>query len=352
MKVLTLRVLTAGVGVDPAPLVAHFDAAGGLIGRADSARLRLPDPSRTVSRFHAHVSSSDGRFYVEDMGSPNPISINGRVVQAGQHVELHAGDRIGIAHYTISVEIGDAIVAPPPSTWDDTDEGDYRTQLVVDRGRQREVAPQSMEALIAPGTQDLWQAFLEGARVRVDLPQGVRPELMRMLGTLLRSAVLALRRQLGLRLLVRREIEADTTVIRTRQNNPLKFALDDDHAVAAILKPPLPTFMSGPAAVEDAAADLESHARATIAAMRAAAHEVLSRFEPDALEARLAKPGLLESLMPNKRKALLWQLYVAQYRRICTEAQGGFDEAFNRAFALAYDAEIAKMKRPGTTAGQ
>ncbi|MCX8005979.1 MAG: FHA domain-containing protein, partial [Burkholderiaceae bacterium] len=72
---LVLRVLSSGDGTEVAPLVARFDASGGLIGRADSARLRLPDPKRTVSRFHAHVSFADGKFFIEDMGSPNPVTV-------------------------------------------------------------------------------------------------------------------------------------------------------------------------------------------------------------------------------------------------------------------------------------
>ena len=48
---LVLRVVGRVGDNDATPIVAHFDASGGLIGRADTARLVLPDAKRMVSRF-------------------------------------------------------------------------------------------------------------------------------------------------------------------------------------------------------------------------------------------------------------------------------------------------------------
>lgn len=343
--ILTLRVLSSGDGGDVASLVARFDAAGGLIGRADSARLRLPDPKRTVSRFHAHVSFADGKFYIEDMGSPNPVAINGRVLQSGQRAELNPGDRLAIAHYLIGVEIGDSqpALAEEDVPWDERAEAEERTRIVVDRS-----------AIAAAGgppatPAELWEAFEEGARAQIELPHGLRPDTMRTLGALLRGAIAALRRQLGLRMLVRRDGGAETASIRNKNNNPLKFALDDERALAALVKPPLPTFLSGPQAIDDSAAELEAHARATMFAMRAAARELMARVEPAALEKKLASSGLLDSLLPARRKAALWDLYVAALREIAA-MPGGFDEAFSRAFLAAYEQEMARLRRPGTLA--
>ncbi|HXF45651.1 MAG TPA: type VI secretion system-associated FHA domain protein [Burkholderiaceae bacterium] len=343
--ILTLRVLSSGDGGDVAPLVARFDAAGGLIGRADSARLKLPDPKRTVSRFHAHVSFADGKFYIEDMGSPNPVSINGRVLQSGQRAELNPGDRLAIAHYIVGVEIGDSqpALAEEDVPWEERADADERTRIVVDRS-----------ALAAAGgppatPAELWQAFEEGAKVEIELPHGLRPDTMRTIGALLRNAIGALRKQLGLRMLVRRDAEVEAATIRTKNNNPLKFALDDARALTALVKPPLPTFLPGPAAIEESAAELEAHARATMFAMRAAARELLARVDPVALEKKLVSSGVLDSLLPARRKAALWDQYVATLRDI-TGAAGAFDEAFNRAFLAAYEQEMARLRRPGTVA--
>jgi predicted component of type VI protein secretion system len=342
--ILTLRVLSSAEGGDFTPLVARFDAAGGLIGRADSARLKLADPKRTVSRFHAHVSFADGRFYIEDMGSPNPIAVNSRTLQSGQRVELNPGDRLQIAHYVVGVEIGDAqpALAEEEVSWENSVDAEERTRLVVDRG--------FVAAGGGPPTSsaELWQAFEEGAKVQLELPQGLRPEVMRTLGAVVRGAVSALRKQLGLRMLVRREGDGDMGAIRAKNNNPLKFALDDARAITALLKPPLPTFLAGPAAVDETSAELEAHMRATMFAMRAAAQQLLAKVDPAALEKRLAG-GVFDSLMPARRKAALWDLFAEQMRDIAG-GQGGLDESFTRAFVAAYDHEMARLRRPGTLA--
>jgi FHA domain-containing protein len=342
--ILTLRVLSSADGGDLAGLVARFDAAGGLIGRADSARLKLPDTKRTVSRFHAHVSFADGHFFVEDMGSPNPIAVNNKQLQSGQRVELNPGDRIQIAHYVVGVEIGEPqpALAEEQVSWDEGEDAE-RTRLVIDRS--------AMAAAGGPPSSaaDLWAAFEDGAKLQLELQQGLRPEMMRTIGAVLRGAIAALRKQLGLRMLVRREGDADSAAIRSKNNNPLKFALDDARAISALIKPPLPTFLAGPAAVEETSGELEAHMRATMFAMRAAAQQLLMRVEPATLEKKLAAGGMFDSLMPARRKAALWDLFVEQLRDIAG-GPGGFDETFNRAFIAAYDHEMARLRRPGTLA--
>ena len=341
--ILTLRVLSSAEGGELTGLVARFDAAGGLVGRADSARLKLPDPKRTVSRFHAHVSFADGHFFIEDMGSPNPIAVNHKVLQSGQRVELNSGDRIQVAHYLVGAEVGDAqpALVEEQTNWDEGAEAEERTRLVVDRS-----------AVAAAGgppatPAELWAAFEEGARLQLELQQGLRPEMMRTIGAVVRGAITALRKQLGLRMLVRRDSDADLSAIRSKNNNPLKFALDDARAITALIKPPLPTFLAGPAAVDETSAELEAHMRATMFAMRAAAQQLLARVDPAVLEKKLASGGMFDSLMPARRKAALWDAFMDQLREIAG-GPGGFDESFNRAFLAAYDHEMARLRRPGT----
>ncbi|MCS6944479.1 MAG: FHA domain-containing protein [Sutterellaceae bacterium] len=340
---LVLRVLSSGDGSDVTPLVARFDASGGLIGRADSARLRLPDPKRTVSRFHAHVSFADGKFFIEDMGSPNPVTVNGHVLRAGERVELNPGDRLGIAHYVVGVEIGDSqpALAEEDVPWEERPEADERTRIVSDRATWAATDGPPATA------QQLWEAFQEGANVQIELPHGLHADTMRTIGAVLRGAVAALRRQLGLSMLVRRDSEAASPPVRSRNNNPLKFALDDARALAALVKPPLPTFLSGPQAIEESAAELEAHARATMFAMRAAMRELFARIDPALLEKKAGSRGFLHALFPARRKAALWEQYLAALQEL-TAGAGGLDEAYARAFLTAYEQEIARARRPAT----
>lgn len=394
---LVLRVVGWPEGVAPAALFAHFDSGGGLIGRSETARLALPDPKRTVSRFHAHVSCTDGVFYLEDMGSTNPPSVNGTVLGTNQRSELKVGDRIKIGDYTLVVEIDEpelartAIANRRDGGWDDEDNA--HTQVVDpdelpidgpislrrgatqppppatfarDLGRElpretprpvpyaapRTLPPDAAHTELLPrqaGTpsspDELWRAFQEGAQVNVELPHGLRPELMRTIGGMLRSVIVGVRRLVLMRAHAKTEVDSEVTMLRARNNNPLKFASDDSRALTALLKPPPAGFLPGPAAVEDAMNDLESHHAATQAAMRTALEQVVLRFEPQALERRLTREGLFAALVPMGRKAKLWDLYVSQYRAIGTEVREGFREAFDRAFAAAYDAEVARIER-------
>lgn len=63
-----------------------------LIGRSPSAAVRLADP--TVSRLHARIERRDGQTYVEDLGSRNGTSLNGKPIP--REALLEVGDRVRV----------------------------------------------------------------------------------------------------------------------------------------------------------------------------------------------------------------------------------------------------------------
>lgn len=342
---LALKVISRPDESDTTPLVAHFDASGGLIGRAETARLLLPDPKRMVSRFHAHVSFHDGTYYLEDMGSTNPASVNGRALASGQKVPLAAGDRIRIGHYTIACEFEDASRAVATAAAHELSGGHTEIEQHTRILARAPAGAAAGARAAAVSVDDLWRAFEEGVGVRVDLPGGPRPELMRTIGGMVRDAIGGLRRLLASRREAKKQVDADVTALRARGiNNPLKFAQDDARALANVLKPPIPGFMSGPEAIKDAVLDLESHIAATTTAMRVASERMLARLDPQALAARSAGGGVA-SVVPMARKARLWDQYVAQHRALAHEAHAAFQQAFDEAFAAAYEAEVQRIRR-------
>ncbi len=349
---LALRVIGRPEEDTGGPQIAHFDPRGGLIGRADTARLVLPDPKRTVSRFHAHVSFENGRYLIEDMGSTNPAAVNGQPLASGQRVALASGDRIRIGSYTLSAELESGEIAPADAVAPGAAEEIYAHTRIA--AREATQAPAARAARPATG-DELWRAFQEGAEAAVELPDGLRPESMRMLGAMMKSLVSGVRRLLQLRMLVKQELDSDQTLLRARHNNPIKFAPDDARAIAALLRPPLPGFSAGPPAVDEVMADLQVHTLATRAAIGIAIERVLARFEPQALEQRLAGGSVLRRLLPGGRKAALWDLYLEQQRAIRSDAVEGFQAAFAQAFAEAYERESGRLKtiahtRPQTVA--
>ena len=90
---LILKVVEGPKGAEWRGLQARFDASGGLIGRAETARLSLPDSTRTVSRFHAHVSCSGETYFLEEMGSRNTATVNGKAVTAARRSKPEARKR-------------------------------------------------------------------------------------------------------------------------------------------------------------------------------------------------------------------------------------------------------------------
>ncbi|HSC00351.1 MAG TPA: type VI secretion system-associated FHA domain protein, partial [Burkholderiaceae bacterium] len=89
--------------------------------------------------------------------------------------------------------------------------------------------------------------------------------------------------------------------------------------------------------------DLRAHQVALLAGMRAALDTVMSRFDPEALEQRLASGSALENLIPANRRARLWSAYGEAYARIVGEIEDDFDALFGPAFLKAYQAQLEAL---------
>lgn len=228
------------------------------------------------------------------------------------------------------------VVAPRPAP--------APAELAPARIAPAEVAP----APAAPWSGDaaaLWRAFCEGAGVKVEPPEGVTPELMRLAGTLLRSAIDGTLQMIAMRSATRHELRADVTMIQARNNNPLKFSPDAQAALEQLLQPPLRGFMPGPAAVTEAMDDLVGHAIGTMAGTRSALEGVLARFAPQALEGKLVGKTVFDSLLPMAHRAKLWELYLQHYEAIREEAQEDFHALFGKAFVEAYEQQLEQLRR-------
>ncbi len=198
----------------------------------------------------------------------------------------------------------------------------------------------------------LTQAFLKGANLPDNaLPNGLTPEVMAMVGSLLRSATAGAVDMLAARTATKLEVQASVTIISTQANNPLKFLPNGDVALQQLLGKQMPGFMRADEAMKDAFDDLRAHEIGVIAGTRAALTEVLGRFDPGVLGERLAKGGLLDSVLPSVRKTKLWDMYLERYLQIRREAEDDFQSIFGRAFVQAYERETTRMKAQKTGSG-
>jgi len=189
----------------------------------------------------------------------------------------------------------------------------------------------------------LWAAFCEGAGINIKLPQGLTPELMKVIGQVLNHSIDGTIKLVAVRAAAKQELKADVTIIQARNNNPLKFSPDAGVAIEQLLQPPMRGFMMGPAAVSDVMDDLLGHAIGTMAGMRAALTGVLERFEPARLEGKLAANSVLDSVLPMNRRAKLWELYLQHYKRIRDDAQDDFHDLFGKAFIEAYEEQLDRL---------
>ena len=101
---LRIRVIQANGALPASPASHDFDERGGTIGRDDSNALVLPDPDRHISRMQAQVEYNGSSYLLIDHGG-NPTQINGRPVGKGSSAAIRDGDEIGIAGYTLRVEV-------------------------------------------------------------------------------------------------------------------------------------------------------------------------------------------------------------------------------------------------------
>ena len=215
------------------------------------------------------------------------------------------------------------------------------------------IAPSVTSAPITPASTDaLTNAFLLGAGLAPSaLPLGLTPEIMTIVGSLLRSATAGAVDMLAARAATKREVQASVTIISVEANNPLKFLPNADAALLQLLGKKMPGFMRADVAMRDAFDDLRAHEVGVIAGTRAALTEVLGKFDPAVLGDKLAKGSVLESLMPSARKAKLWDQYLERYLQIRREAEDDFQSIFGRAFVQAYERETARIKGESPIAG-
>ena len=194
--------------------------------------------------------------------------------------------------------------------------------------------------------EQLLRAFLEGAGVpELNLPSGLTPEIMAMFGRLLREATQGTLDLLLARALAKREVRAEMTMIVPRENNPLKFSPSVEVALSHLLMPQGRGFMTPLRAMKDAYNDLRSHQMGFLAGMQAALAGVLARFDPAQLEKRLTQKSLVDSFVPQNRRARLWDLFTEIYGDISKEAEDDFHALFGKEFVRAYEAQIAKLEQ-------
>jgi type VI secretion system protein len=210
---------------------------------------------------------------------------------------------------------------------------------------QEEAPPRVAEPARASSADSaaLLSALLRGAGVPdLHFPNQAPEATLEAAGAVFRAMAEGLREVLMSRAAIKGELRVEQTMLRSQDNNALKFSITVEEAVAALLLPPRRGYKAPLAAVQEAARDIQSHEMAVMAGVQTALLGLLKRFDPVALEARLS-PGRLDSILPGARKARIWELFCETYKDIAREAEDDFQSVFGREFARAYDAQMKKL---------
>ena len=203
--------------------------------------------------------------------------------------------------------------------------------------------PAAASALPSAHAEALLDAFRRGLDApNLNLP-ALTPEVMELVGGLLREAAAGTVDLLSARATFKRELRAKGTTIVARNNNPLKFSPSAEVALQHLLSPTTRGFMAAAPAMRDAYNDLRAHQVGFVVGLQAALEGVLQRFDPAELESRLGEKSMLHTLLPASRKAHLWELFVEHTKRIRAEASDDFHVLFGTAFLKAYEDQIDRL---------
>lgn len=348
------------------PLTALFGDRGGSIGRSDDSHFVLPDPKHHVSRLQAIVLSEGNRHRITNLSHANPTILNGSELPCDSPHPLQVGDEIQIGMYLLRTQLPartsvSALYPAPVAVGGTAARHAPCVALVAE-----EPAPGTLEALPAaapdtvvsspsagigsgatakpaaptPGAdnQALLHAFLHGAGIpSITLSSGLTPEFMETVGALLATAINGTVDLIAMRAGIKREVNADVTMVVVRNNNPLKFLPDGATVLTQMLRKRMPGFMGPVDAMHDAFDDLHAHQLGLVAGMQASMHELHRQLDPAAIENHSSAASRLERLFPANRKAALWDSYCSVHQQLAAAPQSASQILSGKAFLSAYE---------------
>jgi len=193
---------------------------------------------------------------------------------------------------------------------------------------------------------ELVQYFLRGADLEhTKFSEGINPQTFYTIGAMLRASVQGTRDVLDGRARIKNEMHLDVTLIKPRENNPIKFSVSTDEALIKLLTPVDKGYLSPEKAINEAFDDIRSHQYSVIAGMKSALLAILKRFDPKVLEERLQKQSPIGANIPIHKQAKLWGLFEDLYETLEKETQDNFYHLFGQAFAETYSQLMAKLKQ-------
>jgi len=232
-----------------------------------------------------------------------------------------------------------SIESPPESKPADQQSDEAVNQIEKAEESQKITKTTDLNAIIVDN-------FLRGAGLENSgINDSLTPETFFIIGRILRASVQGTMETLIGRAKIKNEMHLDTTMIRSGQNNPIKFSVSTEEAIKKLLSPQDAGYLSAEEAINEAFNDICAHQFSVIAGMQTALLEVLKQFDPDKLEHQLQEQNPISANIPIHKQAKLWRLFELLYDDIQREAADNFYHLFGQAFAETYEQQIIKLKK-------
>ncbi|MQP66273.1 type VI secretion system-associated FHA domain protein TagH [Niveispirillum sp. SYP-B3756] len=184
------------------------------------------------------------------------------------------------------------------------------------------------------GTTDPVAAFMAGVGLPMEaIDNADQAALMHKMGLAFREAVSGMRELLELRAFLKSEFRIEHTLLRAKENNPLKFSANLDGTLAVLIGKRVTGFLDAPDAIRESLRDIKAHEVALIAGMKTVVADVLEQLSPESVSADVSS-----SMLPQVHKARCWEKYEQTHQRIMGEQSSGpplggkFSAAYTKQF--------------------
>jgi type VI secretion system protein ImpI len=142
----------------------------------------------------------------------------------------------------------------------------------------------------------------------------------------------------------RNQFRLPVTRVQMAQNNPLKFAINAEDALTALLRTRARGYLPPREAFDDAFDDVRFHQLAMLAGMRAGFESMMNRFDPKKLQQQADRRshGFWARFGAKQR---YWDRYVDQFEQMAGNADSVFQRLYGEEFSGAYERQLEELKR-------
>ncbi|HEV7135643.1 MAG TPA: type VI secretion system-associated FHA domain protein TagH [Steroidobacteraceae bacterium] len=176
-------------------------------------------------------------------------------------------------------------------------------------------------------------------------PASIAPETAGTFGLILRSVVQGVIDVLRARAEIKEQFRLSHTIVKTAENNPLKFAVNAEDALSSLLGKRNPAYLPPVEAFDDAFNDIRFHQLAMLAGMRAGFDHVMSRFDPQQLQESFDKRSKRGGLLSMSGKSRYWEQFAEEFQELAGDREQAFRRLFAEEFAAAYEKQLELLQR-------